>query len=118
MASLALFLGSLASVWVFLAWLACGFLAGHVAGEKDRCGLCWFCLGVIFGPLALIASVGVPDNRKLVPVVGPAKEDGAPGEVKGYVFQSKSQAKDPPLLLSLIIGVIVILIAVNMFGAR
>lgn len=55
--------GSLASVWVLITWLACGLFAGYVASEKNRCGICWFFWGVLFGPVALLASVGLPVHR-------------------------------------------------------
>lgn len=47
-------------MWGLLGWVACAAFAGHLAGEKGRCGFCWFVLGVVFGPLALIAAVGLP----------------------------------------------------------
>ncbi|TEA79839.1 hypothetical protein [Allopusillimonas ginsengisoli] len=58
-------IGSFFSLWALLAWLACGLFAGHLAGEKNRCGFCWFCWGILFGPLALITAVGLPDNRTM-----------------------------------------------------
>ncbi len=56
---LALF-GSFISTWAILAWLACGFFAGHLGDEKGRCGVCWLLLGLLFGPLALLTAVGLP----------------------------------------------------------
>lgn len=52
------------SFYMILAWLACGLFACHVANEKDRCGICWLVWGVVFGPMALIATVGLPDKSK------------------------------------------------------
>lgn len=57
---MAVLLGGIFSVWGLLAWVACAAFAGHLAGEKGRCGFCWFVLGIVFGPLALIAAVGLP----------------------------------------------------------
>lgn len=56
-------IGSFALLWTVFAWLACAFFCGHLAGEKNRGGFSWFCLGILFGPLALIAAAGLPDNR-------------------------------------------------------
>jgi hypothetical protein len=50
------------SLWIALTWLACGFLSAHVAAEKERWAVVWFVLGVLFGPIALLAIVGLPDN--------------------------------------------------------
>jgi|SRR5690625_4713745 len=59
--------GGLFSLWFFFAWLACGALSAHVAAEKHRCGPCWFIWGVLLGPMALLATVGLPprDRRRL-----------------------------------------------------
>lgn len=46
--------------WLLTAWLASSVFAAFVALEKNRCGLCWFLMGVLFGPLALLATVGLP----------------------------------------------------------
>lgn len=51
-------------IYWFLAWVACGAFSSHVASEKERCGACWFVWGILFGPLALVAVVGLPDNSK------------------------------------------------------
>lgn len=60
MGQLMFVIGSFASLWALAAWLACGIFAGHIAAEKNRCGFCWFCWGILFGPIGLIASVGLP----------------------------------------------------------
>lgn len=64
---------SFMSLYIFIAWFACGALASHVASEKDRCGVCWFVWGVLFGPMALLATVGLPDKsgRKSINNVTP-----------------------------------------------
>ena len=46
--------------WFLAAWLAGAVFAAFIALEKNRCGLCWFAMGVLFGPLALIATAGLP----------------------------------------------------------
>lgn len=51
------------SLWAVAAWLACALFAGHLASEKNRCGFCWFCWGVLFGPISLIASAGLPTRH-------------------------------------------------------
>ncbi len=60
MSELMFILGGFASMWVLAAWIACAAFAGHVAGEKNRCGICWFFWGILFGPISLIAAAGLP----------------------------------------------------------
>jgi len=56
--------GFVSIMWLYalLSWFACGAFASHVASEKSRCGICWFIWGILFGPMALLAAVGLPDN--------------------------------------------------------
>jgi len=49
------------SFWLVVLWLICGFFAGYVAYEKGRWGFWWFVMGLLFGPIALLAVVGLPD---------------------------------------------------------
>lgn len=63
MAAFAVLLTSLWMLWVLLGWLVTAFFAGHVAGVKGGCGGCWFLWGVLFGPLALLATLGLPDRK-------------------------------------------------------
>ncbi|HWL29959.1 MAG TPA: hypothetical protein VNQ97_13735 [Burkholderiaceae bacterium] len=63
MGTLMYMFGSFVSMWALAAWVMCGFFAGHVAAEKGRCGFCWFLWGLAFGPMALLATVGLPDNK-------------------------------------------------------
>lgn len=51
-------------IWWLAAWLACAFFAGHVAEQKGRCAACWVIWGLAFGPLALIATVGLTDRNR------------------------------------------------------
>ena len=50
------------SIWISLAviWVVCGGFAAYLASEKSRSGSVWFLLGLLFGPLGLIAAAGVP----------------------------------------------------------
>lgn len=119
MTTLAIALGSFATLWMIVAWLACGLLAGHVAAEKDRCGFCWFCLGIVLGPLALIAAAGLPDNRRIIPLFGKEalpldadKEPAALGAAVGFVRKGRPGLKEPPAWISVtILAVIVLFIA-------
>lgn len=52
------------SIYFLLVWFACGAFASHVASEKERCGICWFVWGILFGPMALLATIGLPDKSK------------------------------------------------------
>ena len=47
-------------LWFLAAWLASSVFGAFVALEKNRYGLCWFAMGVLFGPLALITTAGLP----------------------------------------------------------
>lgn len=38
----------------------CGFFAGFVAGEKGYGSFAWLLLGWITGPIALVATAGLP----------------------------------------------------------
>ena len=46
-----------------IIWLVCGFVCASVASHKGRDGCGWFCLGVLFGPLALLMSFVLPANK-------------------------------------------------------
>ena len=41
-------------------WLACGVFSSMIANSKRRNGVLWFVLGVLFGPLALLAVGFMP----------------------------------------------------------
>ena len=43
-----------------MSWLGSASLAAWLAGEKRRNSVNWFWLGLLFGPVALIAVVGAP----------------------------------------------------------
>lgn len=62
MYSLMALFGSFVALWGVLAWLACGFFAGHLGDEKGRCGFCWLILGLLFGPLAVLTAAGLPNK--------------------------------------------------------
>lgn len=55
--------GMYASMWIVVAWLGCGLFSGHLAAEKGRWGFWWFLMGILFGPIALIAAAGLPDKN-------------------------------------------------------
>lgn len=52
---------------LFIIWIICGVFAAVVASSKGRSGVAWFFLGFLFGPFALLASVGVTDLRRQRP---------------------------------------------------
>ncbi len=54
-----------------------GFLSAIVANDKGRDVLGWFILGACFGPLALLALIGL-SSRRQPSSVGPSKFQGAP----------------------------------------
>jgi hypothetical protein len=59
-------------LWALLTWIAAAFFAAHVANTKDRCGLCWFVWGLLFGPFSLIAAAGMAPKAQRVAIVGSA----------------------------------------------
>lgn len=46
----------------FCFWLPLGFFSNTVANSKGYSGIAWFFGGVLFGPIALISIVGMPDK--------------------------------------------------------
>ena len=56
------FLGSLVLAFFFV-WLPCGGFSAVIAGDKGHHGFVWFLMGVVFGPMALIAAAGLGDSR-------------------------------------------------------
>ena len=40
-------------------WILCGLFASSLAGGKGHNGCMWFIGGILFGPLALLAAVGL-----------------------------------------------------------
>ncbi|QEI07508.1 hypothetical protein FXN63_17930 [Pigmentiphaga aceris] len=58
-------------LWGFSAWLASAIFAGYLASQKGRCGWCWFAWGLLYGPLSLIASAGLPPTVQVVRATDP-----------------------------------------------
>lgn len=54
-------MGFILSALVF--WFVCGLLSAYVASQKNRSGVAWFFIGLLCGPIGLIAIVGVPVAR-------------------------------------------------------
>jgi hypothetical protein len=44
-------------------WFACGLFSSIVASGKGHSGGAWFVLGFLFGPLALLASIGLSQEQ-------------------------------------------------------
>ena len=51
-----------------LIFIVCAFMTSTIAGEKGYNGLLWFFSGLIFGPLGLLSTIGLP-NKKLTNAV-------------------------------------------------
>lgn len=49
-------------LWWPIAWIACAIFSWVLAGEKQYSGFAWFLLGILFGPITLIAAAGLPDR--------------------------------------------------------
>jgi hypothetical protein len=45
-------------------WLPCTLYTAKVSSEKGYNGFSWGLGAFLFGPIALIAAVGLPDNRQ------------------------------------------------------
>lgn len=49
---------------IVFIWLLCGFLSAMVAGGKGHDALSWFFGGILFGPLAFLATLGLGDRNR------------------------------------------------------
>lgn len=49
--------------WGLLIAIACGLFAASVAGSKGHDYFSWLFGGFVFGPIALLAAVGLPDLK-------------------------------------------------------
>lgn len=45
-------------------WLMCGVFAAYLASQKRRSGAVWFFIGLLCGPIGLIAAAGVPSVER------------------------------------------------------
>lgn len=79
-------------IWWLAAWLACAFFAGHVAEQKGRCAACWVIWGLAFGPLALIATVGLTDRNRAPGYPHPNTHVTCP-ECIGFVHMDASKCQ-------------------------
>ena len=59
---------------VLMLWIPCGIYASVIASSKDHNWFPWIVGGVLFGPVALIATAGLPD-RKLTRYIRILSED-------------------------------------------
>jgi hypothetical protein len=50
--------------FVIVLWIVTAMFCTYLANEKDRSPLAWFILGVLFGPIALLALGFVPVGSK------------------------------------------------------
>ena len=48
---------------ILLFLIPCGFFSSTIAANKDYDRVNWFIAGLFFGPLGLIAIVGMPDKK-------------------------------------------------------
>ena len=64
-------------VLFFFVWLPLGVYSTTVANSKGYSGFFWFFGGVLFGPIALISIVGMPDkiSRKYLKVITEILDD-------------------------------------------
>lgn len=45
---------------IFLLWVVCAGFSAFVAKQKNRDSVGWFFLGLLFGPIALLALAAIP----------------------------------------------------------
>lgn len=48
------------TIVVWAALCACAFFCAAMARARNRSGLGWFVLGLLFGPLPMLALIGLP----------------------------------------------------------
>ena len=48
---------------LFVVWILCGVFAAMIASGKGQGGCSWFIGGFLFGPLALLATLGLRDKK-------------------------------------------------------
>ena len=74
---------------VFILWIPCGIYAGVIAASKDHNWLPWIFGGFLFGPVALIATAGLPD-RKFARYLRFSGDKNEPSEASGSVTRQPS----------------------------
>jgi hypothetical protein len=55
--------------WTPIAWVACAGFSWVIAGDKQYTSLWWLLLGILFGPVTLLAAAGLPD-KSVIRVAG------------------------------------------------
>ena len=105
MSDLYVLVGTVVNAWVIVAWFACAAFCGHLAEEKRHCWPCWLILGLLFGPLALIAAAGLPDKH-VSRVVAVAEPDAGTAQHKALGFRQKKSHYELILLTIVIVGAI------------
>ncbi len=66
-------------VLIMVIWLFCGVISAMVASSKGRSGCSWLALGVVLGPIGMIASFIVPN-----PELARVQEARVSGSSKGF----------------------------------
>ena len=69
---------------VFIAWIATAGFTSVVAGEKGYSRFRWGIGGFLFGPMALLSSIGLPDQK--------------PAGTSSTALKSERWANDPDIL--------------------
>lgn len=82
---------------VFVMWTPCGVYAGVIAASKNHNWFPWSLGGFLFGPVALIATAGLPD-RKLQRYVRAISEDTEEAS-EGLVTVTRQKSLNPSDLL-------------------
>jgi len=49
-----------------IVWAICGIISAIIASNKGRSGAGWFFIGVLFGPLGIVAALVVSADHKAV----------------------------------------------------
>jgi MFS family permease len=97
-------------VGIALQGIVCGSFCAFIANEKNRDGLGWFLLGLIFGIFALIAIASVPRLEKQEHEVK-TEATPAPSIVRG-----ERLSRDFSLIPMVLIGLCILLISITAYS--
>lgn len=56
----------ISTLWSIAAWVACGVFSSYVAQTKGYSSGWWLLWGLLFGPVALLATVGLANKVQTV----------------------------------------------------
>ena len=75
---------------VLMLWIPCGIYAGVIASSKDHNWFPWIVGGLLFGPVALTATAGLPDRKLTRYIRLNSEENHESSEEVGSATRAKS----------------------------